>query len=499
LLLAVALRLPNLTSSLWLDELWATHVMLGSLIEMLHTIEWDFHPPLYALLSFFWIQLFGDSELSVRFPPLVFALGTIGLTYSLARRWFGPGTASLAAVLLTLSPVHIWYSQEARAYSLGMFLVLLLIWSYYQMHEAQAGGWWLLTYGSVALAAVQTDFFLMAFPGSLTAVCAIRRCRLWKQVLGVSALAAFSLAVFLVLKSLKASVASGLGYLRPLTPYELWLLFFHWFSTGNTLWSVNPYAGPSVLRAEPALLAVQLLLCVLFVIGLIRCLRSPIARAELPLLLFGLPVALMILSLVWRNIYIERSLLAVLPLFLIVLASGITAVRFRRVRVGLASGCVALSVAASMGLYLRSDDWTVYKPKSDWRSAAAYLDAAEPASRLPIFAAYSGAPELTYYRPWIRETRDASAPAAAVTEVPMPPDVAQLGLLQFEQNPCEAVNARKAGGLFIVHTGPVGQSDPPFDAVVALTTRSGQCELVDREVFRALEIFKFVEVLRSSS
>ena len=31
------------------------------------------------------------------------------------------------------------------------------------------------------------------------------------------------------------SIPTGAGYLRPFSPWEAWLLFFNWYSTGNTL------------------------------------------------------------------------------------------------------------------------------------------------------------------------------------------------------------------------------------------------------------------------
>ena len=110
------LRLPNLNQSLWSDELWATHVMLGQLRVLIYTLLYDLHPPAYSLFMSLWIRLFGDSEISVRLPALLFGTSSIFLVYRLASLTTDKKTALMASFLMALSPVHIWYSQEARSY-----------------------------------------------------------------------------------------------------------------------------------------------------------------------------------------------------------------------------------------------------------------------------------------------------------------------------------------------------------------------------------------------
>ncbi|MCZ6554311.1 MAG: glycosyltransferase family 39 protein, partial [SAR324 cluster bacterium] len=116
--LALALRLPNLNESFWYDEIWSTSVMLGSFRSTVYTIIHDVHPPLYHLIMWLWGQLFGDSEVSVRMLPLLAGLASIPLTHLVVRERCGPVAGLIAAGLVTLSPTHIWYSQEARSYAL---------------------------------------------------------------------------------------------------------------------------------------------------------------------------------------------------------------------------------------------------------------------------------------------------------------------------------------------------------------------------------------------
>jgi len=114
---AVALRLFNFNESLWFDELFSTRIVLKDINHLLATILVDTRPPLYPLFMFFWINLFGDAEMSIRLPPLMFGIGSIFLTYIIVLKNVDKKAALLVAFLLCVSPVHIWYSQEARHYA----------------------------------------------------------------------------------------------------------------------------------------------------------------------------------------------------------------------------------------------------------------------------------------------------------------------------------------------------------------------------------------------
>jgi len=60
-------------------------------------------------------QLFGESEFALRFLSLVFAVLTVPLLYATPGGSF-PGDAAglIAAALGALSPMYLWYGQEAR-------------------------------------------------------------------------------------------------------------------------------------------------------------------------------------------------------------------------------------------------------------------------------------------------------------------------------------------------------------------------------------------------
>src|SRR4051812_22766119 len=74
LVVAFLVRLPGLNESVWFDELWATHLKVGNLATLLQVAKNDVHPPFYAVFMFFWDKVFGDSELSIRTPPMLFGV-----------------------------------------------------------------------------------------------------------------------------------------------------------------------------------------------------------------------------------------------------------------------------------------------------------------------------------------------------------------------------------------------------------------------------------------
>lgn len=88
-------------------------------------IEDPQHPPLYFLLTRFWIETFGNSLTSLRILPAIFSLLSLPLMYALALELFPSKlTALFATLLLAVSPFDIIFAQTARQYSLLTLFVI---------------------------------------------------------------------------------------------------------------------------------------------------------------------------------------------------------------------------------------------------------------------------------------------------------------------------------------------------------------------------------------
>lgn len=131
LLAGVVIRLISLNQSLWLDEATSALVARMSIGDMFTKfLPSDFHPPLYYLLLRYWSMIFGSSEVVLRIPSLIFGVGTIYLTYLIGKKLFSKNVGLTASLLLATSGLAVYYSQEARMYSMASFLVALAIYLY---------------------------------------------------------------------------------------------------------------------------------------------------------------------------------------------------------------------------------------------------------------------------------------------------------------------------------------------------------------------------------
>lgn len=129
LVLALILRLVAINQSLWLDE--ATQATLSSQPLYLIVFEraGDFHPPLSYIIYHFWMML-GSSEIWLRVLPILFGVATIFFVYKIGQKLFNQNIALLSALLLSVAPYHIYYSQEVRMYSLAAFFATVSIWAF---------------------------------------------------------------------------------------------------------------------------------------------------------------------------------------------------------------------------------------------------------------------------------------------------------------------------------------------------------------------------------
>ena len=124
LFIGIILRVYALsTESIWLDEGYS---IVYAKLDFLQVVRvQDDIPPLYYLILHWWIQFFGDSEFSVRFPSVIFGLMSIFMAYKTACYLFNKNTGILCSLIVSLSVFQIHYSQEARNYSLTALLTLL--------------------------------------------------------------------------------------------------------------------------------------------------------------------------------------------------------------------------------------------------------------------------------------------------------------------------------------------------------------------------------------
>jgi mannosyltransferase len=104
------------------EVITVARVIPGSFTDMLREVKGsESNPPLYYVLAWGWAKAFGTSETTMRSLSSLFGVATIPFAYCAARELASRRAGLIAAALVAVNPMLIWYSQEARSYALLVF------------------------------------------------------------------------------------------------------------------------------------------------------------------------------------------------------------------------------------------------------------------------------------------------------------------------------------------------------------------------------------------
>jgi len=165
IMLAAGLRLWALDARcLWYDEVvtWV-HASAGGVEDVLSGVLRKELPaaPLHFLLTHF-VLFLDETDFLLRFPSVAFGVLAVAATYSLGTQLFGRRIGLVAAFLLAISPFHIRYSREVRAYAQLMLLSVLSLYCLWRaISEAQAK-WW-FGFAAFTTLGLYTHLFALLF------------------------------------------------------------------------------------------------------------------------------------------------------------------------------------------------------------------------------------------------------------------------------------------------------------------------------------------------
>ena len=143
--LGAALRFAtlDLQSYRYDEAVTVGRVLHPSLFDTLSTVpRSESTPPLYYLVAWLWSRPFGTGEVGLRSLSALAGTASIAVVYLGAVALPLPRRAGLiAAAMVAVSPVLIWFSQDARAYALVFLLTALsfLFFARARRSGAQAG------------------------------------------------------------------------------------------------------------------------------------------------------------------------------------------------------------------------------------------------------------------------------------------------------------------------------------------------------------------------
>jgi mannosyltransferase len=166
-LIGAILRFYNLGfNSLWLDEATTYNIAIKSIPDIWQvTTAGEFNPPL-----FYWAEhvmlLFGNSEVVLRFIPALLGVLTIPLVYLVGKEFMDRNTGIIAAAAFAFSPFLLYYSQEARAYTMMLFFVTLSMVFYFRALKTNDLLNWAL-FGILSALAFWSHFYALVIIGAL--------------------------------------------------------------------------------------------------------------------------------------------------------------------------------------------------------------------------------------------------------------------------------------------------------------------------------------------
>jgi mannosyltransferase len=405
-LLAVLLRFYRLGhQGFWFDEGNTAADVRYTPGEMLTLLKhYESTPPLYYSVAWVWSRIFGDTEVGLRSLSALFGVLAVPVGYAAARKLMSRRAGLIAAALIACNPYLIWYSQEARAYSLVVLLagasLLALAYARARPSPGAMAAW------TVACAlALATEYYavLLVLPEALWLLHLHRRRR---------------------------SVWIAMGALA------LWSAPLLWFAvsqnaTGHASWIAPIPLGPRVGQifpqflvgyGAPALTVLERVSEAAAVIALVLLFsRSQPRERSGGLLAGGLAVAglVLVLLLVAGGIddLITRNVIVLWMPAALAVAGGLAAVRARRVGLVLTATLCAIGVTAAAGVAF---DRSLQRP--DWRRLARLLGPAPgpgAPARAILLQRYRTLLPLSLYMPRLHFLRQGTATVRELDVVAM--------------------------------------------------------------------------------
>lgn len=97
----------------------------------------DAHAPLYYYILRFWMELFGNADVTLRYLSVLFGVLNIPAAYFAAKEISTKKAALIAAGLFSINSFLIYYSQEIKFYSLLALCATLIIWSLAKINNSK--------------------------------------------------------------------------------------------------------------------------------------------------------------------------------------------------------------------------------------------------------------------------------------------------------------------------------------------------------------------------
>ncbi len=125
-------------NNFWSDDAYTANVVRNSVSEIIDIANTDSHSPLYYLIVKAFCEVFGYNDWAYQFSSYVPYLILMVLSLTLVRKWFGPQTAILMSVMLSVVPISVNFITEVRMYEWALLFVFSMMLSAYAFSQRQS-------------------------------------------------------------------------------------------------------------------------------------------------------------------------------------------------------------------------------------------------------------------------------------------------------------------------------------------------------------------------
>ena len=433
LLAAVLFRVHDLSrTSISLDEAVSWKQARLPFFEMLSATAHDNYPPLHNLILHITIALFGDSELALRAPSALFGIATVGLIGMLGTVLWGRTTGLLAALFLAMSGYHVWYSTEARMYSLFAFTSTLFV---YMVVQLACRPKWTTVAGCAAAgtALLYTHFYgIFVFVGvGVFVFFALARQAAWMRTSRVEWLIAQAVPIIVFL------------------PWAIILVHRTRRVLLKGFWIPDP-TGEFVLQSLAKLAGGEITLIIISVLAFLsvmnlgrgthgsdRLVHRPQPDWQIGIVLTWLITPFIggyLFSIVGKPILLDRYLICALPAGVLLAARGCTTLASHKLIFTLAVACVVFAAVPNLNYQ------AFFRLRPDVRAAMQEFAAQYRPSDKVIFVEHVQIPSQYYYRNSIVDSMSVQPEELSLTEI----EASRLWIIIRDASP-QSLQSLKSG------------------------------------------------------
>lgn len=363
LIFGLILRLVNINQSLWFDE--AINVLYARDSDLIFYLTGyiigDFHPPGWFFVLWVFTNLIDSAELIVRAPSVVFGVLTIYFTYLIGKE-FSKKIGLIAALLISVAPLHIYYSQEARPYALGALAVSIS--SYYFLKFLKTTDkkffWFLVLANAFVLYSDYPAYFIL-IAQSVFLFLNFREKLFAYLKTSLTAIVLFSPAMFILVKQLISGVNSAeslKGWAEVVGGNDIKNVLLLWMKL---------LIGRISIENQTLYFLLILLVSLVYLVILVR-IKLRALKHDYLFYWFIVPPVVGILISFFIPIFSYFRFLYILPAFYLLVAKGLD--KFKGFSFRLALAVVVILQIIFSSVYLFNPKFA----REDWKSAVNFWD-----------------------------------------------------------------------------------------------------------------------------